>query len=517
MLIYVQLFIAAAALSFLLAYPVRAIALRLDIVDHPEKRKVHQIPIPLLGGLVIALSFCIVSAVGLYLQPDLLTGAVSSYAGLMAGGTIIVLLGLYDDICGAGPKLKFAVQTVAALVVVALGARVPLFTNPLGDSIQIGWLGIPIAILWIVGVTNAVNLIDGLDGLAAGVGAIAALGLFSVALPEKTFVAAMMAVLAGSLFGFLKHNFYPARMFLGDTGSMLIGFTLAVVGIHGSLKSTAATVLFLPIIVLGVPIFDTLFAIFRRARRRVSPFMPDREHIHHRLVRVGLHHRNVVLVLYFICAYLALTAYSISQFPYQTAFLFLALLMMGGIIAVRTLRFIEERLESRLAGEAPEAGSGGATPATRVSAPQLRVSGGGALRPIEGTTLLCEVGRMRSDFGSPAELEALRGEISAMLSRRVRVLSVIAERSGPGSILILLRTMPLTPPLNALIRDGIAWYLEEGRERFAGSEGFPSIEWLRNGPEAATGSPLTGSASTGDADPARTAALPEGRRNWARS
>ena len=347
---YALLFVSAAALSFLLGYPVRSLALRLDIVDRPDKRKMHQIPIPLMGGLAIFISFAIVSAVlvtsGTFNFGD---AQVRAYLGLMAGSVLILLLGIYDDMKGAKAPLKFAGQTVAALVVVFTGGRVAEFTNPLGASFEIGWLGIPIAIFWIVGVTNAVNLLDGLDGLAAGVCGIAALGLFAVASREDTFVAALTVILAGGAIGFLRHNFYPARIFLGDTGSMFIGFSLAVVGLQGSFKSTTATVLFLPIILLGIPIFDTLFAIVRRAKRRTNPFKADREHIHHRLVRIGLHHRNVVLVLYFVSAYLALTAYSISQFPYQTAFLFLVLLTMGGTFGLSALQFVEERLEKGLA------------------------------------------------------------------------------------------------------------------------------------------------------------------------
>lgn len=474
---YTALFLVSTILSLLLGFPVRKIALFFDVVDRPEKRKMHPIPVPLMGGMAIYGSFAAISLAYFTVINPIHDGLLRTYLGMMAGATVVLLLGIYDDVVGVKPLTKFAGQTLAALVVVALGARIYSFTNPLGHSFHIGWLGIPLAVLWIVGVTNAVNLIDGLDGLAAGIGCIAAAGLFAIAAPQNAFVASATIILAGAILGFLKHNFYPARLFLGDTGSMLIGFLLAVIGLNGSLKATTATVLFLPIIVLGVPILDTLFAIFRRARRRVSPFKPDREHIHHRLVRIGLHHRNVVLVMYFVCAYLALTAYSIAQFPYQTALLFVVLLMMGGVIGLRTVQFVEERLEmvepaSRTAMVESHAGpKGGARNGRRPN--------GSLLWGSSFSTLLCEVRGFRADFGEAAELRALCSDISSMLSRRMRVHSVRAEPSAPGNILLILRTESVRPSMAALVQDGVAWYLEDQRERLSTDGNFPSIQWIQ--------------------------------------
>jgi len=479
MLSFAALFIGSALLSYLLAWPVRALALRFDIVDRPEKRKMHQIPIPLMGGLAIAASFFIVIVTAVVLRPDLLANSSGAFLGLTAGGSIILALGVYDDTRGLGAPVKFAVQVLAAVVVIALGGGVRAFTNPLGSSWELGWLGIPIGIFWIVGVTNAVNLIDGLDGLAVGIGGIAALGLFAVAVQENVVVAGAMLALAGACLGFLRHNFYPARIFLGDTGSMFIGFTLAVVGIHGSLKATTATVLFLPIIVLGVPLFDTLFAIMRRAKRRANPFKADREHIHHRLVRIGLHHRNVVLVLYFVCAYLSLTAYSIAQFPYQTAFLFLVLLTMGGVIGLRTLQFLEERLEAGAAAGPPPDSA-----ARRRDSFPGRTRGHhrpGAGRNADFTSLICVISGFRREFGEPAELRAMCLDIAAMISRRVRILGVRAEPSSPGKALLILRCEPLKDSMAALVMDGIAWYLEEHREKLSSDAGFPRIQWIGSG------------------------------------
>ena len=472
MLTYLVLFTVSAALSFGLAWPVRRMAIALGVVDHPEKRKMHPIAIPLMGGLAIYLSFGIVSLIYLGVM-GAVPEAGQAYAGLMAGTAMILAIGLYDDVRGAKPIIKFAGQIVAALMVVAMGGGVTLFTNPLGGSMQVGWLGVPLAVFWIVGVTNAINLIDGLDGLAVGISAIAALGMFAVAAGNSAFVASISIILAGSALGFLRHNFYPARIFLGDTGSLFIGFTLAVTSMYGSYKATTATVLFLPIIVLGVPIFDTLFAIVRRARRRVSPFKADREHIHHRLVRVGLHHRSVVLVIYFVCAYLALTAYSIAQLTYQTAFLFLVLLTMGGMIGLGALQFVERKLtegsEDRMAQ----------SNAARYSKP--RVASGAAHPPGHFSTLVCEVGPFREGFGARQDLQALCSDLSSMLQRRVKVHSVRAEPSAPGEYFLFLRTESLTPAMASVVRDGLAWYLEDQRQRFADSARFPVLRWIPTG------------------------------------
>jgi UDP-GlcNAc:undecaprenyl-phosphate GlcNAc-1-phosphate transferase len=498
---YAVLFLCSAALSFLLAYPVRGLALRLGVVDHPEKRKMHQIPIPLMGGLAVAIAFALVSARAVLGDGGFDPSLVKSYLGIMTGGAVILALGLYDDIRGVKAPMKFAGQALAAFAVVAMGARVNLFTNPLGSSVDIGWVGIPVTVLWIVGVTNAMNLIDGLDGLAVGIGGIAALGLFAVSAAANPLLATLTIVLAGAAAGFLPHNFYPARMFLGDTGSMFIGYMLAVVGVHGSFKATTATVLFLPIVVLGMPLFDTVFAIFRRARRRVSPFKADREHIHHRLVRIGLHHRNVVLVLYFVCAYLALTAYAMVQFPYQTAFLFMVLLTMGGIIGLRTLRFIEDRMEPGLAGpdgvEAP-------APAVRSGVPAAARPRKKSATNQPFSTLVCEVGGFGEWFGEPEQLDAMCEDLSVMLARRLRVHAITAHRSGPSHVLLVMRTEPLKPAMQALLKDGLTWYLDDQRDRFAGAGPFPSMRWI------STGLPHGEGSGTDGPQPARSAAEDRG-------
>ena len=493
MLPYLLLFVWAGVSSYLLAFPIRHCALRFDVVDHPEKRKMHQVPIPLMGGLAIFGAFLAVAVPALFLSPERLgIEDVRPFFGLMAGSAIIVALGIYDDIKGANAPLKFTFQTAAALVVILTGGRVENFTNPVGGSVDLGWLGLPVAVLWIVGVTNAVNLIDGLDGLAAGIGSIAAIGLFAVSVTNNALIAALAVILAGATTGLLRHNFYPAKIFLGDSGSMFIGFCLAVLGIYGSFKASTATVLFLPIIVLGVPIFDTLFAISRRAKRRVNPFKADREHIHHRLVRIGLHHRSVVLVMYFVCAYLALTAYSISRFPSETAFLFLVLLTLGGMIGLRTLKFVEERLETALAvaqeGTARLASGNGGNGKGNGSRQRQRNGNDGA-RGREFAALVCEVGGFTERAVSEEVRASLCEEIGTLLSRRLRVFGVAAEVTSPGRLILIVRTEPLSAPMAALVRDGLNWYLTEQRAMLSSDANFPHIEWLKGASQAGGAAP----------------------------
>jgi len=468
---YAVSFIAAVACSYLLTIPVRALALRFDIVDHPEKRKIHEVPIPLMGGLAIFISFMLISVPVILLQGEADSKSLVSFLGLAAGGAIIVLLGVYDDIRGLRARTKFAWQAIAALMVMSCGVRFDVFTNPLGASFEIGWLSLPLTLLWIVGVTNAINLIDGLDGLAAGIGTIAAIGLFFIT--QNPLVTIVTIVLAGSGLGFLGHNFYPARIFLGDSGSMFMGFVLAVVSIIGSLKATTATVLILPIILLGLPLFDTLFAIFRRARRRVNPFKADREHIHHRLVRIGLHHPKVVLVLYFACSYLAVTAYAIAQLPYQAALVFFVLLMMGAFIGLRTLQFVEERLETALS-------------AIERNVPVGRGAGRRKSEPASDpgrngfTTFVCEIEGFSEDLTlTGAMREVICEDIRSMLSRRMRVQKVIVEPSGTTSLLVLVRTDPIVDAMGALVRNGVIWYFEDRKEQFSNQPEFPRITWLR--------------------------------------
>jgi UDP-GlcNAc:undecaprenyl-phosphate GlcNAc-1-phosphate transferase len=298
----------AAVVSYLLTPLVLRLALRIGAVDQAgvTARKAHAEDIPRLGGLAI---------VGAFLVPMLALRALDSSAGtiffedgrlafgLLGGGGAIALLGLYDDLAGASPKLKLLVQVSVACGAMALGFRIEHIDLPFVLGRQLDLLVFPITLLWIVGITNAVNLIDGLDGLAAGVAALGIAPLAIIAVDAGNVPLALVSVsLAGSLLGFLAHNFHPARIFMGDTGSMFVGFVLALVTIQSSHKSTAVVSLLVPVLVLGVPILDTLLTVFRRAWLGNPLFGADRGHIHHRLMDRGLSHRNTVLALYAVAA-----------------------------------------------------------------------------------------------------------------------------------------------------------------------------------------------------------------------
>ena len=478
------IFIGAFVLALGLTPLVRLAALRLGVVDHPERRKMHQVPVPLLGGAAIVISFFTVTLGVWVLLPDLLADEIGKLPGLLAGALAICLLGVYDDWKGARVWVKFVFQIVAAGIVVMAGVKADVFTNPLGESFQLGWLGIPLTIFWIVGVTNAINLIDGLDGLAAGTGAIASLALCAVgALSGNPLVAILALILAGSCLGFLPFNLYPARIFLGDTGSMFLGFILAGLGVAGSLKATAATVLILPIVVLGVPVFDTLWAILRRTRRHMNPFVPDRDHIHHRLVRVGLHHRHVVLVLYFVCLFLGVSAYIMVQLPYQSSFLFAVVLGLAGILGVSTLQFIEEHLEERLAAAAnSNSGSLRQTPPPESSKVMWQSAHGG--RNTAGADYqigICEIAGFRDGLSGSQAFGAVADGIRDSLGRRIKVYAVGAYMQEDLKLLLVLKTQPLGPDGLDLVKDGLTRYFDDASDRWGNGGSYPDFRWIRTG------------------------------------
>jgi UDP-GlcNAc:undecaprenyl-phosphate GlcNAc-1-phosphate transferase len=287
----VLLLLFALVLGLVLTPWVIRLAQRLGAVDEPDQRKVHRLPMPRLGGLAVYLAF--VSTL-LITQP-----LTAPLLGLVLGATVIVFLGVWDDVRGLSPRLKLAGQILAALTLIPFGIHVEFVTNPFGGIIYLGLWGVPLTVFWLVAVTNAVNLIDGLDGLASGTALIASLTLAAVAYTLGNMaVVAVALILAGAVLGFLRYNFHPARVFLGDTGSMFLGFTLATLAIMGLSKGATALAVIIPVVILGIPLADTAFAILRRYRNRKPIFHPDKEHLHHRLLGAGLTHRGAVLVMY---------------------------------------------------------------------------------------------------------------------------------------------------------------------------------------------------------------------------
>lgn len=306
MLTYFVAFLLSAAVALGLTPVVRWAAHRFGLVDDPtEARKVHERAVPRLGGVAIAIAF-FVPIVGLFFYYNDVSSAylhdVSRVVGLFGGSLVIVLLGLSDDLLNLRPRTKLMVQVAVAIAVYLLGYQIGRVANPFGASIELGWLSAPVTVLWIVGVMNAINLIDGLDGLASGVSLFTVLTLFMLSLVSGNVVVGLTAAaLAGALVGFLRYNFNPASIFMGDSGSLFLGFVLAITAISGSAKSSTVVALGIPLLALGLPLLDTSITIVRRFLGGRPIFGADRGHIHHRLLDLGLSHRQVVLVLYGVC------------------------------------------------------------------------------------------------------------------------------------------------------------------------------------------------------------------------
>lgn len=308
-------------------------------VDKPSPRKIHASSMPCIGGVGIGMAFYL----SLWFSGQLVA---VDFWGLLAGGLIILGLGVIDDLRDLSPYIKLAGQIVAAALVALSGIQVEFITHPLTDGVYaLGLLAVPLTIFWIVAVTNAVNLIDGLDGLAAGVSALAALVLAAVAWLEGQLAVAVGAMaLAGGAFGFLRYNFHPARIFMGDSGAMFLGFHLAVFALLGLSKSTTAYSLVIPFVILGIPLLDTMFAVVRRLLSGQPIFRADRDHLHHRLLAIGLSHRQTVIVIYAISAVYGISALALSWLATPRAFIVLGLLAVGTIAGAERLGVLRLKL-----------------------------------------------------------------------------------------------------------------------------------------------------------------------------
>lgn len=298
---YYIVFLIPIILSYLFTPLAKYTAKKIGAIDVPkDDRRVHNVPIPRLGGLAIYLASMI--SILIFLPVD------KSIVSIMIGGTIIVITGIIDDVKPMSARWKLFFQILSAAVLILGDIRIEFFGNPFVKNgiINLGILSIPVTIFWVVGITNTLNLIDGLDGLSAGVGAIAAVSLFFVAASiqyiDTSIVMILCAIIAGSAFGFLPHNFNPAKIFMGDTGALFLGYMLSVVAMEGVMKSVATITIVVPILALGLPIFDTTFAIFRRLINKRPISEADKGHVHHRLLDKGLSQKQAVLVLYMVSA-----------------------------------------------------------------------------------------------------------------------------------------------------------------------------------------------------------------------
>jgi UDP-GlcNAc:undecaprenyl-phosphate GlcNAc-1-phosphate transferase len=322
----VVVFLAAALLTYALTPQVRRIALRYRVVDRPNSRRVNRRPIPRSGGLAVAATFLGVAGLFMVVNNALHLIVVPfalhplDVAALFIGGAAAAALGALDDLLDLRARWQFLGQIALAVGAVALGVGIDFVNNPFAPGALRfpGPVAVGFTIFWIVGMINSINWIDGLDGLSSGVVIIAAttLGLISLSTRvNQPLIAVLCFVLAGALFGFLRWNFHPAKIFIGTSGVMFVGYTLAVLSILGTAKVAVA------LLVLGVPIIDTFWIIVRRLSQRRSPFSPDRQHIHHRLLDLGLSHRQAVLLIYGLCTGLAVLALILTGASQLYAFL----------------------------------------------------------------------------------------------------------------------------------------------------------------------------------------------------
>lgn len=332
---------AALATTVALTPLIRLVGLRWGIVAHPGGRHVHTGVVPRIGGVAMFFGFVVAVFVD-YLgerfwgwQEGMLRVG-RPMLGVLAGIAVIFAVGVLDDIIELKPGQKFLGQLAAAGVVIACGVRISFVSNPIGGGIVLlGVLSVPITLFWIVGFANVINLIDGLDGLAAGVSAIAALSFLVLAAQSNVLAAGVLAAaLLGACIGFLRYNFHPASIFMGDSGALFLGFTLACVSLLGVMKSVAAITLVVPLLIIGVPIFDTASAIIRRSRHGQPIQTADKGHIHHRLLGRGFNQRQTVLIIYVWSIALAFGGYAMRWAPPVWRFATLVLLAaMSGLMA----------------------------------------------------------------------------------------------------------------------------------------------------------------------------------------
>jgi len=342
------------ALSVTLAVTplVRGLSIRASLVDEPGGRKMHTVAVPRLGGIAIFAGFVAALAVEVagetwWHWPRAFLGVDPPLIGAGLGLAIMFAVGLIDDLRCLTPGVKFTGQLLAAALPIAFGLRVEFVGDPFGGGlVQLGLLSYPVTLLWIVGFANVFNLIDGLDGLAAGVAAIAAASFLVLGVQMNQIVSAVLAAaLIGACIGFLRYNFNPASIYMGDSGALFIGFALACMSLQGVMKSAAAITLVVPLLVIGVPVFDTASAIIRRWRHGRPIQEADNGHIHHRLMHRGFSQRQTVLIIYAWSGALALGGYAMRRVPLVASVsVFLLMAVLSGLMATWLGLFEQARI-----------------------------------------------------------------------------------------------------------------------------------------------------------------------------
>lgn len=342
----------------LLATPLfRRLAVALGITDRPGPRKIHKKEIPYLGGLAFFVSLVAVFlVVFLYYPGDYLESRAQAgqYTALVIGALFVILLGLYDDVHGASAWVKLPCQILIGVFIYRQGFSIGHLSNPFdfaGGTLDLSSIGLGMTVLWYVGMMNGVNLIDGLDGLAAGVVAIAAGSLLLISLSDQNMPMTLLSLtILGGTLGFLPYNFPPAKVFMGDTGSLLLGYLVASAGILGETKGNTVVAMVVPLIAFGVTLLDTTMAFVRRLLRREHPFRADQQHIHHRLLQLNLSQRQVVLLIYYCSVLFGLASYLLSQIEVRYSLLTGIILLLSLFLGIRVLGFVERVTRGAAAG-----------------------------------------------------------------------------------------------------------------------------------------------------------------------
>lgn len=374
----IQTMVFITAVGFVVASLLTPLSARFAIargwLDHPDHgRKTHASPVPAVGGVAVFAAFVVALAqLPLVGEPAHWSGVgfFAMAVPLIVASLAVMLVGVVDDVRGARPRTKLAVQMAAAVFLFASGFRVERLSNPFGAAFELGYWALPVTVLWLVGMSNAFNLIDGMDGLAAGLALVSTTGLLTAAAFNGRIETALVAAaLAGALLGFLPYNFNPARVFLGDCGALPVGFILAAIAVKSSIKASAAIAVAVPLLALALPILDVGLALVRRFVRRRPVLQGDRHHIHHRLVDLGLTPRRAVVTLYAVAALFTALALATAMGPRNVVWAVLALAVLAVAAGVRALGYWEVTEVQR-------------SFLTRLTA-GLRPSGDAALRGLE--------------------------------------------------------------------------------------------------------------------------------------
>lgn len=331
-------FVISCLLALTFVHLMHPLAFKLGAVDRGTGRRVHKGIIPRLGGVGIFMAFIIPAVFSL--TRGKWDASHENIAGILLASVIIFAIGIYDDIKGATVRNKLLGEVLAALIIYAIGIRITTLGNPFGTPFVLGWLSLPATVLWIIIITNAINLIDGLDGLAAGTGILIAMTLFALSGPDN-HMKVLYIILSGSLIGFLRFNFPPASIFMGDAGSLFIGFFLGSTSILSSHKATAMATMMIPLIAFSFPLMDMAYAVLRRYYRGLPLGEADKEHIHHKLIEKGFSRKKVLYVIYLINILLMLFALMFVGRQIKADFFALIILAVIATVGIRLLGYIE--------------------------------------------------------------------------------------------------------------------------------------------------------------------------------